>query len=105
MKHALHKLCKDLADRNDGKVQFSLVREMCEYLSEIQAEHKAYKRAEEDAILFGRNLDMADMQNSENLAMRVLPVTQDEFKMMRTGAFIHFLAAFGIRRAAKQGKG
>ena len=37
--------------------------------------------------------------------MRVVPVTQDEFKMMRTGAFIHFLAAFGIRRAAKQGKG
>lgn len=61
VKHALHKLCKDLADRNDGKVQFTLVREMCEYLSEIQAEHKAYKRAEEDAILFGRNMDMADM--------------------------------------------
>jgi len=61
VKHALNTLCKHLADRNEGKVHFSQVREMCEYLSEIQQEHKAYKRAEEDAILFGHNIDMADM--------------------------------------------
>lgn len=30
--------------------------------------------------------------------MRVVPVTQDEFKMLRAGAFIAFLAAFGIRK-------
>ena len=48
---------------------------MCEYLAQIQSDHKAHKRAEEDAILFGRDLEMADIRNSKNLAMRVVPVT------------------------------
>ena len=98
---ALNTLCKHMSDRNDGKVQFSQIRAMCDYLTDIQQEHMAYKKAEEDAILFGRNIDMADIQNSKNLAMRVVPVTQEEFKMLRTGAFIAFLAAFGIRRTAR----
>lgn len=51
-------------------------------------------------------MDMADIQNSKNLAMRVVPVTQAEFKMLRTAAFIAFLEAFGIRRAnVRSGKG
>ena len=79
---------------------------MCDYLCQIQSEHKEYKKVEEDAILFGRNMDMADIQaNSKNLAMRVVPITPTEFKMHRNGAFINFLAAFGIRKAARHSKG
>ena len=74
---------------------------MCDYLHEIQIEHKEYKKAGEDAILFGRELEMADIRNSKNLAMRVVPVTQDEFKMLKNGAFINFLGAFGIRKPAQ----
>ena len=100
VKQSLNTLVKHLAERNDGKVQFAQVRAMCDYLNEIQIEHKEYKKAGEDAILFGRNLEMADIRNSKNLAMRVVPVTQDEFKMLKNGAFINFLGAFGIRKPA-----
>lgn len=72
---------------------------MCGYLRQIQAEHKDYKRAEEDAILFGRSLEMADIRNSKySSAMRVVPITQEEFKMLKSAPFVAFLAAFGIRR-------
>ena len=78
---------------------------MCAYLKQIQEEHKEYKRAEDDAILFGRNIDLADLRNAKNTAMRVVPVTQEEFKLLRSSAFIAFLAAFGIRRPQNQIKG
>jgi len=77
---------------------YTQISGMCDYLCTIQEEHREYKKAEEDAVLFGRNLEMADMRNSTNLAMRVVPVTQDEFKMLNNVAFIRFLAAFGIRK-------
>jgi hypothetical protein len=47
---------------------------------------------------------MADIRNNDNLAMRVVPATQEEFKLLRNGPYIAFLAAFGIRKPA-QGKG
>ena len=72
---------------------------MCAYLKQIQSEHSEYKKAEDDAILFGRSLEMADFRNSKQTAMRVVPITQDEFKMLRSGPFVAFLAAFGIRRS------
>jgi len=78
---------------------------MCNYLKQIQEDHKEHKKAEEDAILFGRSLEMADIRNSKDLAMRVIPVTQEEFKMLRTGPFVAFLAAFGIRKPSQSGKG
>ena len=76
---------------------------MCQYLKSIQVEYSDYKRAEEDAILFGRNLDMADIRNSSNLAMRVVPVTTEEFNMLRSSPFVAFLSAFGVRRPITQG--
>lgn len=71
---------------------------MCIYLSSIQKEHAEYKRAEEDAILFGRNLEMADIRNNSSLAMRVVPVTPEEFNMLKFGPFVAFLGAFGVRK-------
>jgi len=68
-------------------------------------EHREHKKAEEDAILFGRNLEMADIRNSLNLAMRVVPVTAEEFKMLKVAPFVAFLAAFGIRKPPQTGKG
>lgn len=57
-------------------------------------------------MLFGRDIDMADINNSKQMAMRVVPITQDEFKMLANPAFKNFLAAFGIRRPGnQQGKG
>ena len=105
MRDALSTLVKHLAERNNGRVELAQVREMCNYLREIQAEHKDYKKAEEDTSLFGRNLEMADMRNSKTLAMRVVPVSPQEFKMLKCGPFIAFLAAFGIRRPNNSGKG
>ena len=104
VRQALNTLCKHISDRSEGKVEFEQIKKMCEFLRAIQIDHKDYKRVEEDTILFGHNLEMADMRNSKNLAMRVVPVTQEEFRMIRNGAFIAFLSAFGIRKPA-QGKG
>jgi len=98
VRDALTQLVKHLGERHEGKVEIAHVKSMSAYLKQIQLEHKEHKKAEEDAILFGRNLDMADLRNSKSTAMRVVPVTQDEFKMLRSGPFLAFLAAFGVRR-------
>ena len=56
-------------------MHIGVITEMVEYLRQIQQEHKEFKREEENAILFGRKVEMADIRNSSNMAMRVVPVT------------------------------
>ena len=76
VKQALEQLARSLGERNgDGKVHIGVITEMVEYLRQIQQEHKEFKREEENAILFGRKVEMADIRNSSNMAMRVVPVT------------------------------
>ena len=45
-------------------------------------------------------MEMEDLRNSQNLAMRVVPVTAEEIKIHTNGAYLAFLAAFGIRKAS-----
>ena len=104
VKQALEQLARSLGERNgDGKVHIGVITEMVEYLRQIQQEHKEFKREEENAILFGRKVEMADIRNSSNMAMRVVPVTQEEFKLLRNNAFVAFLSSFGIRRQSTKG--
>ena len=47
---------------------------------------------------------MADISNA-NCAMRVVPITREEFKMVQNESFVTFLATFGIEREeSKEGK-
>ena len=73
-------LAKNLAERStnaEGKkaVHIDQLSSMSDYLRQIWQDYKEYKHEEENAILFGRRMEMADIRNSTNLAMRVVPVT------------------------------
>ena len=49
---------------------------------------------------------MRDLKNG-SIGMRVVPITPEEFKMLKTGPFVAFLASFGIRKSQSNpiGKG
>ena len=80
--------------------------DICNYVVSIQQDYADYKKDYEGAINFGMELEMADIHHNANqLGMRVVPVSEQEFKMLRSGACVSFLSAFGIRRANKSGKG
>lgn len=61
-----------------------------------------YHAAREDTILFGRQVEMMDVRHSENgLDMRVVPITQEEFKIHANPRFVKFMGTFGIQKSAK----
>ena len=68
------------------------------FVRQIQEEYSEFRSEEDNAILFGRQIEMSDIRNT-NCAMRVVPVTKDEFKMMQNQHFVMFLATFGVQRS------
>ena len=53
-------------------------------------------------LLFGGQLEIEDIKNAEP-AMRVVPVTREEFLMLENQAFLNFLKTFGISRGSQKG--
>ena len=61
-----------------------------------------YNHAKEDAILFGRKIDMQDLQhNADKLGMRVVPVTQPEFRILQNKRYVSFMSLFGLKKAVR----
>ena len=58
--------------------------------------HAEYAKLNEDQILFGSALDMADIKKSQKLAMRIVPLTDREKRLLANVSFVRFLGAFGI---------
>ena len=77
---------------------------MCHFIRQIQEEYAEFKSEEDNAVLFGRQIEMADIRNA-GCAMRVVPTTKDEFKMLQNQYFIAFLSTFGIQRNVQQPRG
>lgn len=78
VRQALQALVKHLEERSEHKkADLVQVRAICEFLGRIEQDYTEYMRAKDDIILFGRTLEMADMnkEDSSALAMRVVPVT------------------------------
>ena len=48
------------------------------YLQRILDEAIQFERAAEDALLFGRQVELMDMRHNPNVRMRVVPMTQQE---------------------------
>ena len=67
--------------KDDKPLYLNTVKQMCNYVKQVQEEYTEFKLEEDNAILFGRNIEMADIRNS-NCSMKVVPVTKDEFKMV-----------------------
>ena len=68
---------------------------MCMFVKQIQEEYSEFRSEEDNAILFGRQVEMSDIRNA-NCGMRVVPVGKEEFKMMQNQYFVAFLATFGV---------
>ena len=90
--------------KTDTQLKFTTVEQMCHFVKQIQEEYTEFKSEEDNAILFGRTIEMADIRNS-NCAMRVVPVTKDEFKMVQNPYFVAFLATFCVQRNQAQPRG
>ena len=67
----------------------------------ISADYVAYSQEKENAILFAREADHADLHKSDaDIEMRIVPVTSADFKWLSNARFISFLrACFGIKRS------
>ena len=83
--------------KNDAQLKYNTVEQMCMFVKQVQEEYSEFKSEEDNAILFGRQIEMADIRNA-HCGMRVVPVTNEEFKMIQNPYFVMFLATFGIQR-------
>ena len=70
---------------------------MCLFVKQISDEYTQYKAQEDNMLLFGGQLEIEDIKNAEP-AMRVVPVTREEFLMLENQAFLNFLKTFGISK-------
>lgn len=102
VRHALEWLITSLCKKeSEGRVSFSRIKQMCEYVKDIQTEYAEYVTCKEDLILFGHEQDMADIvNNNDKCQMTVVPVTQEEFQMVQNQQFLTFLNAFGISKGS-----
>ena len=92
--HALDRLCQQLKKR-DPLLNVEEVRQMCDYVKTIQQEYSEFKKLEEDALLFGREVDYLAIKEQEP-CMRIVPVAKGEFRLLSNQHFVAFLATFGI---------
>ncbi len=67
----------------------SEIESLISFLKNILVEADLYVKTMEDAILFGNAVDMMDLRhNEEQLAMRIVPSTREEFKMLANSRII-----------------
>jgi hypothetical protein len=71
-------------------------------LSRILEEADSYDKQREDAILFGHAVDLMDLRHNEDqLAMRIVPSTREEFKLLANPKVVSFMQSFGITASQK----
>lgn len=78
------------------------IQELNDFLTQIKNDLAEYNRAKEDAILFGRHVEMQDLRhNNDKLGMRVVPVTQPEFRILQNKRYVSFMSLFGLKKAVR----
>ena len=55
-----------------------------------------HEERRENKILFGSNLDLMDLRR--DTAMRMVPVTRDDFKICSNARFVAYMQMFGIEK-------
>jgi len=65
----------------------SQVTAMCNYVKFIYEDYCGFKSEQENAILFGRQTEMADIRRAD-LEMRVVPVTREHFQLISNPKFV-----------------
>ena len=91
---ALKKMCHSLINQT-GTLSKQSLEDYCAYVSQICQDHEAFLAEQENSLLFGREIDMADLRKAK-VEMRVVPATRDHFKMLSQPSFTAFLGALGI---------
>ena len=77
--------------------------QVCKMIQQIATDFAEFKTEEDNLVLFAKKTDLADLNRpSADRAMRIVPVTRDEFKWLNNLRFVNFLrACFGVHRSSE----
>ena len=96
--------------KDDKDTSKSDIRKYLDYIGNICNEYTEFRQKQDDMVLFGDELELADIKrsvqqssksanlNAKNMQIpfTIVPLTRNDFRKLSDPVFLHLLACFGV---------